>query len=177
MRNTRGSSARRRASASRTAEASEDLHVLANAASGIEAASRERMWPSRLRSRGNEDDLLRAERRQFLQQPLQTRGTVAEAVRLAAPVAVGGELHLVQSCGQRYRQSCGHRIGQMVAVRTSQIKHFCAPRIGVQHERTPHEVASAFVSHKGKHQIAACVDVVRDDDEFAEARLPEIVGE
>ena len=70
------------------------------------------------RERGDEDDLLGPGGRDFLEQPSQTSGPIADAVRLAAPRPFGRERHEVRLGGERDRQRRRQRIERVVARRT-----------------------------------------------------------
>ena len=76
---------------SRTRRRLRRLHVLAQPARGIESCGRQRVRPGRLGSRRHQDDLLDASTDEFLEQRARARRTVAQTMRFAPPVAVGGE--------------------------------------------------------------------------------------
>ena len=73
------------------------------------------MRPALWRKRRDEDDLLGAGGGDLFEQPRQSTGSIAHAVRLAAPGPFGREGHEVRLGGERHRERGGQRIDGVVA--------------------------------------------------------------
>ena len=81
----------------------------------------------------------------------------------------GGERH-----GQRRRDG----VGQMIAGDARQVEHLGATRlrrVGSVGRRT--RSRRRDFADQREHQVAAGIDVVRHDQQFAKARLAEVVGQ
>ena len=135
------------------------------------------MRSRRLRGGRDQDDLLRSEIDQLVDEANEARRPVAQAMRLAAPVALGCERDTVPVGREGQRQRCGDRVGQMIPADAGQIEHLGAPCVRGLRRRPPHETAPPRLRHQREHEIAARVDVVRGHEQLAEPGLPEVGGE
>ena len=90
------------------------LQIFPKAAASLDARAGERVRSRRLRSGRDQDDLLRSEIDQFVDEANEARRPVAQAMRLAAPVALGCERDTVPVGREGQRQRCGDRVGQMI---------------------------------------------------------------
>ena len=112
-------------------------------------------------------------------QPIERAGPIAEAMRLAAPVAVGRESWIgVEVGGERDASApprprpAGDR-GRRRPDRT--LRRAARPPSSLVARRTRSRRRAS--ADQREHQVAARVDVVDDDQQLAEARLAEVLGQ
>ena len=126
--------------------------------------------------RGRDDqDLLHAQADQLVEQTHETRRSIAQAMGFPTPVGVGGENDGVGLRRHRHGQRGGDRIDKIVPAHAAQIDHLRPPQFRGLGRRPPKQIAAARLGDERKHQVAMGVEVVREDHELAESRLPQIV--
>ena len=65
----------------------------------------------------------------------------------------------------------------MIARDAGQIEDLGAPRFGRLAGRPPHQIAPPILGDEREHEIAVGVDIVHRDEQLAESRLAEILGQ
>ena len=157
-----------------------EMQVLAEPTAAVEARRRERVRPGRLGRRRHEHDLLDAEHRPAPRSAAsRPPGRSHSAVRFAAPVAVGAKRdRRAQSVASGIVSAAATASAQVIARRRRRGRTL---RRGAPSAASPvgaaNQIAAAAFADQREHQVAVRVDVVHRDDQLAESRLPEVLGE
>jgi hypothetical protein len=129
--------------------------------------------PMRGGSRGDRADdnrLRRAGSGHFLEQPIDDRRSIAEAVRLPAPEAVGGEGDQRRVRQQRRRHARRHHVERVLASDAGEIEHL-RPSIAPGAGR--HELAAKRLAQQGRDDVAPRIDIGGDKKQLGEPGLAE----
>src|SRR5690349_2417841 len=94
---------------------------------------------------------------------------------LAAPIAVAGKDNRPSGRGHRQSNGAHHEVHDEVALRAREVDGFGLARPGAAAARF--KTAPAARRQYGAHQIAAAIEVVHANYDFAESRLAQVIRE
>ena len=147
---------------------------LAEPSSYVEARCPQPMGRGCRRHRGHDNRLGCACLGRLLEQALHRAGTIAQAMRLAAPETVGGERHQLRIAQHGRRDRGANQIDHVIAGRSGQVEHL---RSSIPARTVGQKGLPVWFGQQRRHDVPPRVEIGGDEDQFAKAGLPEVLDQ
>ena len=135
------------------------------------------MRPSRGRRRRQDDDLLGSRDLHFFQDAVERPRAIAQPVRLAAPRPFGRKAQEVRVGGNRHAEAGGERVDHVLAPDSREVEGLGRASAVSGTRGVAEEALPVFVAQEREQHVAPGVHVVRHEQQLAESRLSEVLGQ